>query len=149
MALMQIAEPGQSPDPHKKTLVLGIDLGTTHSLIASVKNGTPVCLESADGEKLMPSIVHYTESAVEVGVQTEKTKGVDVLSIASIKRFIGRSAKEVQQLLEAFPVDYEWDFTDAAVPKVKTPQGLKTPVEISAEILKTLKKKSSSTFWCG
>ncbi|MEC8009417.1 MAG: Fe-S protein assembly chaperone HscA [Pseudomonadota bacterium] len=146
MALMQIAEPGQSPDPHKKTLVLGIDLGTTHSLIASVKNGTPVCLESADGEKLMPSIVHYTESAVEVGVQTEKTKGVDVLSIASIKRFIGRSAKEVQQLLEAFPVDYEWDFTDAAVPKVKTPQGLKTPVEISAEILKTLKKRAVQHF---
>lgn len=146
MALMQIAEPGQSPDPHKKTLVLGIDLGTTHSLIASVKNGTPVCLESADGEKLMPSIVHYAETAVEVGVQTEKTKGADVLSIASIKRFIGRSAKEVQQLLEEFPVDYEWDFSDAAVPKVKTPQGLKTPVEISAEILKTLKNRAVQHF---
>src|SRR5690606_27436911 len=132
---------GQSPEPHKKKLVLGIDLGTTHSLIASVKGGVATCLEAPNGQRLLDSVVHYTQDSIYVG-QLE-TVPVNCVSIASIKRFIGRSAQEVEALIQAYPVSYSWDLSHPAVPQVITPQGLKTPVEISSEILKALKKRAA------
>ncbi len=152
MALMQIAEPGQSPNPHQKSIVIGIDLGTTHSLVSAIKNGVSLCLEDEQGQKLLHSIVTYSKDGVTVGHVTverfesntghkNKTIVNDSVVIGSIKRFMGRSSEEVQQLLQSFPVSYQWDFSDAGVPRVQTPMGLKTPVEISSEVLKTLKKR--------
>lgn len=138
MALMQIAEPGQSPDPHKKRIVIGIDLGTTHSLVAAVKNGIAVCLTDEHHESKLPSVVSYTSGDVFVGDHTPLEPHV---RIESVKRFIGRSSSEVQQLLKTFPVEYQWDFSDPLVPRIKTPQGLKSPVEVSSEILKALKHR--------
>lgn len=144
MALMQIAEPGQSPNPHQKNLVLGIDLGTTHSLVAAVKNSQVLCLADDQGEKLLHSVVTYSKTQTVVGTTTSQDP--EAVVISSIKRFIGRSSQEVQALLQDYPVSYTWDFSDPAVPKVMTPQGLKSPIEISAQILKALRQRAAQHF---
>lgn len=147
MALMQIAEPGQSPNPHQKNIILGIDLGTTHSLVASVKNGTPVCLPDSQGNKLVDSVVFYTPDKTTVGVASAaKVEASNSVQIYSIKRFLGRSSAEVETLLNSYPVSYEWDFSNELVPKVKTPQGLKSAVEVSSDILKCLKGRAIAHF---
>ena len=149
MALMQIAEPGQSPQPHDKQLVLGIDLGTTHSLIAAVKNGQPTILADQHNHALLESRVIYSKNTVEVGASSrseQQCEELEYVEITSIKRFIGRSSAEVLELLSQYPVSYTWDFSDPKLPKVKTPQGLKSAVEISSHILLALRQRAIDHF---
>jgi len=136
MALMQIAEPGQSPDPHQQPIVAGIDLGTTHSLVAMERAGQSQCLPDENKNTLLPSMVTYDVNGL-ITVGGESRNG----AIQSIKRFIGRSSKEVAQLLERFPTDFQWDLSNPKVPKVITAQGPRSVIEISAEILKPLRQR--------
>ncbi len=144
MALLQIAEPGQSTAPHEHRLAVGIDLGTTNSLVASVLSGKAVTLPDAVGEHLLPSVVRYTEQGVVVGEAARATLASDPLNtIASIKRLMGRAAEDIKTLGEQFP--YQLVEGNAATPRIQTIQGVLTPVEISAEMLKVLAQRAVET----
>ncbi len=144
MALLQIAEPGQSTAPHEHRLAVGIDLGTTNSLVASVLSGKAVTLPDAVGEHLLPSVVRYTEQGVVVGEAARATLASDPLNtIASIKRLMGRAAEDIKTLGEQFP--YQLVEGNAATPRIQTIQGALTPVEISAEMLKVLAQRAVET----
>jgi molecular chaperone HscA len=144
MALLQIAEPGQSTAPHEHRLAVGIDLGTTNSLVASVLSGKAVTLPDAVGEHLLPSVVRYTEQSVVVGEAARATLASDPLNtIASIKRLMGRAAEDIKTLGEQFP--YQLVEGNAATPRIQTIQGVLTPVEISAEMLKVLAQRAIET----
>lgn len=139
MALLQISEPGESPVPHQRKLAAGIDLGTTHSLVASVRNSVPEVLANESGQGLLPSIVRYAaDGAVQVGYEARQYQAVDSLNtIASVKRFMGRSLDEARKE----GVVYEFA-DDAAAVKLKTVQGEFTPVEISSRILAALRERA-------
>ncbi len=137
MALLQIAEPGQATAPHQHRLAVGIDLGTTHSLVATVRSGRPVVLGDVNepAAKLLPSIVHYgLHDAVEVG-QAARAAAIDdpKNTLISVKRFMGRSLNDIK-----FEHPYTLEGQTEAMPAFITQQGPKTPVEVSADILKTL-----------
>ncbi len=144
MALIQIAEPGQSTTAHQHRLAVGIDLGTTNSLVASVRSGDVSTLPDPDGQHLLPSVVHYGENGVAVGFEAQQFSLTDPLNtIVSVKRFMGRGLKDI----ETEDTHYSYDFaeTDSAVPRIKTRTGDVSAVEVSAEILKTLKQRAIET----
>ena len=136
MALLQISEPGKSTLPHEHRLAVGIDLGTTNSLIASVISGKATILEDEEGSRIMPSIVHYDEKQIFVGVEAEKrqVQGPED-TIASAKRLMGKGLMDIRP--EDFTVSLEDGAGNIAI---HTKQGLKSPVEVSAALLKRLKE---------
>ncbi len=140
MALLQIAEPGQSVEPHRHRLAVGIDLGTTNSLVATVRNSIPVVLDDAEGRSLLPSVVRfYPDGTAEVGYPAHKHQSVDPRNtVVSVKRFMGRGMRDVEHI-ENMP----YDFVDApGMLQLRTAAGVKSPVEVSAEILKLLRKRA-------
>jgi len=144
MALLQIAEPGQATTAHQHRLAVGIDLGTTNSLVATVRSGDVDTLPDTDGNHLLPSIVHYAEGGVLVGEKAQQFSVSDPLNtIVSVKRFMGRGADDVS--LEDAHYSYTFAETESAVPRIKTRAGDLSAVEISAEILKSLKQRALKT----
>lgn len=145
MALLQISEPGMSTVPHQHRLAVGIDLGTTNSLVASVRSGVAEALPDVNGNLLLPSVVHYNEmNNVDVGKSALAYATSDPLNtIASVKRLLGRSVEEMDWVANHLP--YEFDQSDPLMPAVVTRQGNKNPIEISAEILKVLKDRAEQT----
>ncbi len=143
MALLQLAEPGQSAAPHQHRLAVGIDLGTTNSLVATVRHGLPEVLRDEEGRPLLPSIVRYlADGMVEVGHAAQAHQASDPRNtIVSVKRFMGRGVKDVAHV-ENLP----YDFVDApGMLQIKTAAGIKSPVEVSAEILKTLRRRAEES----
>ncbi|CAH0992648.1 Chaperone protein HscA [Sinobacterium norvegicum] len=144
MALLQISEPGQAPAPHQRKLAVGIDLGTTNSLVASVRSGSAATLPNLAGEHLLPSVVHYGDSAVCVGAEAEKFAGSDPYNtIASAKRLIGRGVEDVKTLAGELP--YRFSPSDGGMPTINTAAGDVSPVQVSAEILKQLRQRGEDT----
>lgn len=144
MALIQIAEPGESTTPHQHRLAVGIDLGTTNSLVASVRSGDVSTLPDADGLHLLPSVVHYGENEVLVGLPALKFSITDPLNtVVSVKRFMGRGINDITT--EDAHYSYDFAETKSAVPRIKTRAGNVSAVEVSAEILKTLKRRAEET----
>jgi molecular chaperone HscA len=140
MALLQIAEPGQSAEPHRHRLAVGIDLGTTNSLVATVRNSIPVVLEDTDGHSLLPSVVRFLpDGTAEVGHPAHRHQSIDPRNtVVSVKRFMGRGMRDVEHI-ENMP----YDFVDApGMLQLRTVAGVKSPVEVSAEILKLLRRRA-------
>jgi molecular chaperone HscA len=140
VALLQIAEPGQSQAPHEHRLAVGIDLGTTNSLVAAVRSGMPVALPDAQGRALLPSIVRYLAAgAAEVGYAAQARQAEDPRNtVVSAKRYMGRGLKDV-----AHAENTPYDFVDApGMVRLRTVAGVKSPVEVSAEILKVLRERA-------
>src|SRR3954469_19375998 len=140
MALLQISEPGMSPAPHEQRLAVGIDLGTTNSLVATMRSGTATVLPDALGRPLLPSIVRYIEGGkVEVGYPAQAKQATDPRNtIVSVKRFMGRGLKDVAHIENA-----PYDFVDApGMVQIRTVAGVKSPVEVSAEILRVLRERA-------
>ena len=143
MALLQIAEPGESAAPHEHRLAVGIDLGTTNSLVATVRSGMSVVLNDVQGRPLLPSVVAYAaDGSVEVGYGAEAKQSIDPKNtVVSVKRFMGRGRHDIAHI-ETLP----YDFVDAeGMVKLKTIAGIKSPVEISAEILKTVRSRAEAS----
>ncbi|WP_236174183.1 Fe-S protein assembly chaperone HscA [Pseudomonas pseudonitroreducens] len=144
MALLQIAEPGQSPQPHQRRLAVGIDLGTTNSLVAAVRSGVAAPLPDDRGEVILPSAVRYLADRIEVGENVRATASQDPLnSIISVKRLMGRGLEDVKQLGGQLP--YRFTQGESHMPFIETVQGAKSPVEVSAEILRVLRQRAEST----
>ena len=144
MALLQIAEPGQSPQPHQRRLAVGIDLGTTNSLVAAVRSGLSEPLPDAAGQVILPSAVRYHAGSVEVGESAKAAGSADPLNtILSVKRLMGRGLADVKQLGEQLP--YRFSEGESHMPFIETVQGAKSPVEVSAEILKVLRLRAEAT----
>jgi molecular chaperone HscA len=143
MSLLQIAEPGASPAPHQHRLAAGIDLGTTNSLVATVRSGVAETIPDALGRHLLPSVVRYTGDAVVVGFEARDAAAADPLNtIASAKRLIGRGLKDIKHLGTRLP--YAFVDGDAAVPRLRTLGGDLSPVEVSAEILRDLGRRAEA-----
>ena len=143
MALLQIAEPGQSTAPHQHRFAAGIDLGTTNSLVATVRSGEPVTLDDESGHAILPSVVRYTTEEIIVGEAARQAAVSDPLNtIASAKRLIGRAISEVKALGDHLP--YQFTQADQAVPRIQTAQGDVSPIEVSAEILKVLAARAEA-----
>ncbi|WP_268799811.1 Fe-S protein assembly chaperone HscA [Pseudomonas huanghezhanensis] len=144
MALLQIAEPGQSPKPHQRRLAVGIDLGTTNSLVAALRSGVSEPLADADGEVILPSAVRYHADRVEVGQSAKDAAATDPLNtIISIKRLMGRGIADVKHLGDQLP--YRFIGGESHMPFIDTVQGPKSPVEVSADILKVLRQRAEAT----
>lgn len=145
MALLQIAEPGMATLPHEHRLAVGIDLGTTNSLVATVRSGVADTLPDYAGHHLLPSVVHYQANAApKVGLAAKQQALQDPLNtLASIKRLMGRSANDLQTLSGQLP--YQLLDADANVPRIQTSAGAVTAVEVSAEILRTLKERAEAS----
>ncbi len=147
MALLQISEPGQSPEPHGHRLAVGIDLGTTNSLVAAVRSGIAVVLNGHDGHALLPSIVRYMrDGRTVVGREAEAELARDPRNtIVSAKRFMGRGLKDV-----AHAENSPYDFLDSpGMVQIRTVAGVKSPVEVSAEILKVLRARAEEALLGG
>ncbi len=142
MALLQIVEPGQSQAPHQHRLAIGIDLGTTHSLVATMQSGLPRVLPDHDGQVLLPSVVRYlADGHVEVGERARQGAAQDPLNtLISVKRFMGRGLDVLHQLGTQLP--YDITLHDNGVPYFRTIAGERSPVEASAEILRVLKLRA-------
>ena len=138
MALLQIAEPGQSAAPHQQKLAVGIDLGTTNSLIATVRNGHSDILLDEQNHPLLPSVVHFgKDENVIVGYEAAELATQDPQNtVVSVKRLIGRSLADIQQRYPNLP--YQFVASENGLPLLATRQGVRSPIEISAEILKKL-----------
>ena len=144
MALLQISEPGQAPDPHQRRIAVGIDLGTTHSLVAAVRHGVAECLPDDDGRVILPSAVRYLEGGGrQIGHAALESLGEDAENtVVSAKRFMGRMLADV-----AGHQRLPYQFVDQpGMVGVKTRDGIKTAVEVSAEILATLRFRAEDTF---
>ena len=152
MALLQISEPGQTPDPHQRRIAVGIDLGTTHSLVASVRNGVAECLPDDKGQIILPSVVRYLAGqGRQIGHEAVANAALDPENtLASVKRFMGRSLFDI-----AHPEKLPYKFVkpegqeahaDKGMLFIQTIQGAKSPVEVSAEILATLRYRAEDTF---
>ena len=152
MALLQISEPGQAPDPHQRRIAVGIDLGTTHSLVASVRNGVAECLPDEKGQVILPSVVRYLQGqGRQIGHEAVANAAQDPENtLASVKRFMGRSLSDI-----ANPEKLPYKFVkpegneavaDKGMLSIQTVQGAKSPVEVSAEILATLRYRAEDTF---
>ncbi len=141
MALLQISEPGQSPTPHSRKFVAGIDLGTTNSLIATVRDGQVVVLPDAAGEVLLPSVVRFHEDGrVTVGREAQDAETTDPLNtIASVKRLMGRGRDDIPES------PYRLAAGTEGMVRIETAAGAKTPVEVSAHVLATLKARLEET----
>ena len=157
MALLQISEPGQSPDPHQRRIAVGIDLGTTHSLVASVRSGVAECLPDDAGRVLLPSVVRYLEGGGrQIGWEAVEAQAQDpVNTIASVKRFMGRGVRDIAGR-EKLPYVFVDGAPNTGAPNddaagqgmvaLATAGGTKSPVEVSAEILATLRYRAEDTF---
>jgi molecular chaperone HscA len=144
MALLQIAEPGQSPQPHQRRLAVGIDLGTTNSLVAAVRSGRSEPLPDAQGNVILPSAVRYLAGRNEVGLAAREAASSDPLNtVLSVKRLMGRGLADVKQLGEQLP--YRFIGGESHMPFIDTIQGPKSPVEVSADILKVLRERAEAT----
>ena len=144
MALLQISEPGGAPDPHQRRIAIGIDLGTTHSLVAAVRNGVAECLPDAAGRVILPSAVRYVEGGKrQIGAAALAEAATDPRNtLVSVKRFMGRGLADI-----AGRDKLPYDFVDApGMVQMKTVDGVKSPVEVSAEILATLRQRAEDTF---
>jgi molecular chaperone HscA len=144
MALLQISEPGQSPDPHARRIAVGIDLGTTHSLVAAVRHGVAECLPDAQGRVILPSIVRYTsEQGRQIGFDAAAVQAEDPENtIVSVKRLMGRGLADIAG---ADRLPYRF-LDQPGMVAIETRAGPKTPVEVSAEILATLRYRAEDTF---
>ncbi|MEM5312725.1 Fe-S protein assembly chaperone HscA [Paraburkholderia sp. JHI869] len=143
MALLQISEPGMAPAPHQRRLAVGIDLGTTNSLVAAVRSGVPDVLPDEDGHMLLPSVVRYlANGGRRIGRKAKAEAATDPRNtIVSVKRFMGRGKSEVEGAANA-----PYDFVDApGMVQIQTVDGVKSPVEVSAEILATLRQRAEDT----
>ncbi|MGY0399941.1 MAG: Hsp70 family protein, partial [Ostreibacterium sp.] len=143
MSLLQIAEPGQTTKPHQSKKVIGIDLGTTNSLVAATRHGRVEVLEDVNGQAILPSVI-------AINANGEKLLGYEALSadngytkILSVKRVLGYSAGELAK--QGLNHQYDWVET-ASIPAIKTPAGLINPIEVSAEILKSLRQRAEEAF---
>ncbi|HCH1567853.1 Fe-S protein assembly chaperone HscA [Vibrio parahaemolyticus] len=144
MALLQIAEPGQSSAPHEHKLAAGIDLGTTNSLVASVRSGDATTLNDEQGRSILPSVVNYSAESTVVGYDAKaKAEFEPENTIISVKRLIGRSLKDIQSRYPSLP--YRFKESDNGLPVLQTAQGDKNPIEVSADILKALGKRAEET----
>ena len=144
MALLQISEPGQSPDPHQRRIAVGIDLGTTHSLVAAVRNGVAECLPDEQQRVILPSVVRYLPGQQrQIGFDAQAAQADDPgNTIASVKRFMGRGLNDI-----AHRDKLPYDFVDQpGMVALRTVQGEKSPVEVSADILATLRFRAEDTF---
>jgi molecular chaperone HscA len=140
MALLQISEPGMSTAPHQHRLAVGIDLGTTNSLVATVRNSIPEVLHDEDGQPLLPSVVRYLPNGhAKIGHVAQEAQTTDPKNtIVSVKRFMGRGLKDI-----AYSENLPYDFIDApGMVQLKTVAGVKSPVEVSAQILATLRQRA-------
>ncbi|WP_138515898.1 Fe-S protein assembly chaperone HscA [Rhodoferax bucti] len=144
MALLQISEPGQSPNPHERRIAVGIDLGTTHSLVAAVRNGVSECLPDAQGRLVLPSVVRYLDAdRRQIGFDALANQTMDPgNTIASVKRLMGRGVADVVQV-EKLPYAL---VNEPGMARIRTIAGIKSPVEISAEILATLRFRAEDSF---
>ena len=144
MALLQLSEPGQTPDPHQRRIAIGIDLGTTHSLVASVRNGTPECLPDDAGRVLLPSVVRYLEDGrTQIGFDALAAQVSDPLNtISSAKRLMGRGINDIGNR-DQMPFRF---IDKPGMVTVQTIAGEKSPVEVSAEILALLRQRAEDTF---
>ncbi|EMD9275063.1 Fe-S protein assembly chaperone HscA [Cronobacter malonaticus] len=141
MALLQISEPGMSRAPHQRKLAAGIDLGTTHSLVATVRSGQPETLADHQGRHLLPSVVHYQSQGYNVGYDARAQAADDpVNTISSVKRLMGRSLADIQARYPHLP--YQLRASENGLPMIDTPAGLLNPVRVSADILKALAERA-------
>ncbi|WP_288403885.1 Fe-S protein assembly chaperone HscA [uncultured Pseudomonas sp.] len=144
MALLQIAEPGMAPKPHQRKLAVGIDLGTTNSLVAAVRSGVAETLPDLQGEVILPSAVRYAAAGVEVGAGAKAAAAQDPFNtILSVKRLMGRGIADVKQLGEQLP--YRFVAGESEMPFIDTAAGRKSPVEVSADILRVLRERAEAT----
>lgn len=144
MALLQIAEPGQSSAPHEHKLAAGIDLGTTNSLVATVRSGEAATLPDSNGRNILPSAVHYTEESTTVGVEARDNAASDpVNTIISVKRLLGRSLADVQSRYPSMP--YSLTESDIGLPVLQTRGGAKNPIQVSSDILKALSQRAEES----
>jgi molecular chaperone HscA len=144
MALLQITEPGQALDPHQRKRAAGIDLGTTNSLIASVRAGVAETLADEQGKHMLPSVVRYTSGGIVVGDEALTEAVNDPLNtIVSVKRLMGRGINDVATLGDQLP--YRFSATESGMPRIETISGFVTPVEASAEILRYLADRAGAT----
>jgi len=145
MALLQISEPGQAAAPHQHKLAAGIDLGTTNSLVATVRSGKVETLPDAQGRHLLPSVVRYRETgAPQVGAIAKQSAISDPRNtISSVKRYVGRGLADICKGCSCS--EYEFVDSDSSVPRIRTVAGDISPVEVSAEILKNLKQRAEET----
>lgn len=145
MALLQISEPGQFTKPHEHRLAIGIDLGTTNSLVATVRSGIAETLPDLEGRHLLPSVVHYgIEGEITVGANALECATEDPLNtIASVKRIMGRNIEDLSTLDGYLP--YQFQEQDSNVPKIQTSTKAVTPIEVSAEILKSLRNRAEES----
>jgi molecular chaperone HscA len=144
MALLQISEPGQAPDPHQRRIAVGIDLGTTHSLVAAVRHGVAECLPDTQGRVLLPSVVRYLgQGRRQIGFEARASQAEDPENtIASVKRFMGRALADI-----AGADKLPYRFVDRpGMVALATREGEKSPVEVSAEILASLRQRAEDTF---
>jgi len=144
MALLQISEPGQSPDPHQRRIAVGIDLGTTHSLVAAMRHGVAECLPDAQGRLLLPSVVRYLDGGRRlIGDAAREHQADDPENtLVSVKRFMGRKLADIA---DAGKLPYHFVDQPGMV-GLQTRAGVKTPVEVSAEILATLRQRAEDSF---
>ncbi|WP_394242117.1 Fe-S protein assembly chaperone HscA [Vibrio astriarenae] len=144
MALLQIAEPGQSSAPHEHKLAAGIDLGTTNSLVASVRSGSAITLKDSEGRSILPSIVNYSGETPDIGYLAKSQAETDPSNtIISVKRLIGRSLADINQRYPSLP--YQFKASDNGLPVLTTAAGDKNPIEVSADILKALGQRAEET----
>ncbi|EHT4941135.1 Fe-S protein assembly chaperone HscA [Vibrio vulnificus] len=144
MALLQIAEPGQSSAPHEHKRAAGIDLGTTNSLVASFRSGTADTLKDAQGRSLLPSIVNYANEEAIVGYEAKAlSESQPQDTIISVKRLLGRSLTDIQARYPSLP--YRFKASENGLPVLHTTQGDKNPIEVSADILKVLAKRAEES----
>lgn len=141
MALLQISEPGMSSAPHQRKLAAGIDLGTTNSLVATVRSGQTETLADHEGRHLLPSVVHYQHQGHTVGWDARAQAASDpVNTISSVKRMMGRSLADIQARYPHLP--YHLTASENGLPMINTPAGLLNPVRVSADILKALAERA-------
>lgn len=145
MALLQISEPGQSTAPHQHRVAAGIDLGTTNSLVATVRSGTADTLPDEEGRHLLPSVVRYRADATpEVGATAKAAAASDPLNtVSSVKRFMGRGVGDVKRLGAVLP--YHFVAGESGMPLIRTAAGDRSPVQVSADILRALKSRAENT----
>ncbi|MCO4180509.1 Fe-S protein assembly chaperone HscA [Proteus terrae] len=144
MSLLQISEPGQTPAPHQRRLAAGIDLGTTHSLVATVRSGQAEVLSDSEGRYLLPSVVQYQVDNINVGWNAKKNAEKDPANtISSIKRMVGRSLSDVTSRYPNLP--YHFHENDNGLPLIKTAAGIVDPIQVSSDILKTLAERATQS----
>ncbi|NBM56004.1 Fe-S protein assembly chaperone HscA [Proteus sp. G2669] len=144
MSLLQISEPGQTPAPHQRRLAAGIDLGTTHSLVATVRSEQAEALSDNEGRYLLPSVVQYQVDNINVGWNAKKDAEKDPANtISSIKRMVGRSLSDVTSRYPNLP--YHFHENDNGLPLIKTAAGIVDPIQVSSDILKTLAERATQS----